>query len=186
MGHKGALRWTGPYIVHRQLHDTTYQLRELDGTVMRGSIAANRLKVFYYREEHQTIRTVQSAEYSLHAAASSSSSPHASTFLGTLNQDLIVTPPFPVSIKSGDHSLPYNRSLVHMPTVTPYAFTSHNLHNRHYPVIADLEPMDCNAVQYIRYTACSSVANTQIHESLLQDSNIRDLEAWALDALPLR
>ena len=58
MGNKGALRWTGPYIVHRQLHDTTYQLRELDGTVMRGSIAANRLKVFYYQEEHQIIRTV--------------------------------------------------------------------------------------------------------------------------------
>jgi len=26
MGNKGALRWTGPYIVHHQLHDTTYQL----------------------------------------------------------------------------------------------------------------------------------------------------------------
>ena len=34
MGHKGMLWWTGPYIVHHQLHDTTYQLRELDGTVM--------------------------------------------------------------------------------------------------------------------------------------------------------
>ncbi|KIJ94133.1 hypothetical protein K443DRAFT_66201, partial [Laccaria amethystina LaAM-08-1] len=55
MGHKGVLRWTGPYIVHKRLRDTTYQLRELDGTVMRGSIAANRLKIFYYREERQTI-----------------------------------------------------------------------------------------------------------------------------------
>ena len=26
MGNKGALQWTGPYIVHCQLHDTTYQL----------------------------------------------------------------------------------------------------------------------------------------------------------------
>jgi len=26
MGNKGALRWTGPYIVHRKLQDTTYQL----------------------------------------------------------------------------------------------------------------------------------------------------------------
>jgi len=34
MGNKGALHWTGPYIIHRQLRDTTYQLRELDGTVM--------------------------------------------------------------------------------------------------------------------------------------------------------
>jgi len=48
MGHKGVLRWMGPYIVHCQLHDTTYQLRELDGTVMRGSVAANRFKIFYY------------------------------------------------------------------------------------------------------------------------------------------
>jgi len=48
MGHKGALRWTGPYIVHHQSCDTTYQLRELDGTVMRGSVAANHLKIFYY------------------------------------------------------------------------------------------------------------------------------------------
>ena len=48
MGHKGALRWTGPYIVHRQSRDMTYQLRELDGMVMRGSVAANHLKIFYY------------------------------------------------------------------------------------------------------------------------------------------
>ena len=26
MGNKGALRWTGPYIIHRKLQDTTYQL----------------------------------------------------------------------------------------------------------------------------------------------------------------
>jgi len=79
MGHKGVLHWTGPYIVHKRLHDTTYQLRELDGTVMRGSIATNRLKIFYYCKEHQTNWTVPPAEYSLHVAAFSSSSAHAST-----------------------------------------------------------------------------------------------------------
>ena len=52
---KGALCWTGPYIVHHQLHDMTYQLSELDGTVMQGSVAANCLKVFYYHEDHQTV-----------------------------------------------------------------------------------------------------------------------------------
>jgi len=72
-----------------------------------------------------------------------------------------------------------------MPTVTPFAFTSHNLHNRCYPAISELDPMDCNTVQYTRYTASSSVANDHIHENLLEDSNIRDLEAWALAALPL-
>jgi len=34
MGNKGALWWIGPYIVHHQLCDMTYQLRELDSTVM--------------------------------------------------------------------------------------------------------------------------------------------------------
>ena len=34
MGNKGTLRWTGPYIVHHKVHDTTYQLQELDGTVI--------------------------------------------------------------------------------------------------------------------------------------------------------
>ena len=94
MGHKGALRWTGPFIVHRKLQDTTYQLRELDGTVMRGSVAANRLKIFYYREVHQTVRTVEPAEHALHVAATSSSSSHASIIIGTLNQPLLTTPSF--------------------------------------------------------------------------------------------
>ena len=146
MGNKGALRWTGPYIVHRQLRDTTYQLRELDGTVMRGSVAANRLKIFYYREEHQTIRSVKQAEFALHAATASSLSEHASAVIGTLNQDLLVTPPYPVSVKKGESSLPDNRQLVHFPTIIPYAFTSHNLHNRYHPTMSELEPNHLNPV----------------------------------------
>ena len=186
MGNKGALRWTGPYIVHRQLHDTTYQLRELDGTVMQGSVAANRLKVFYYREDHQTVRTVLPAEFSLYATASSLTSLHASTVIGTLNQDLIVTPPFPVSVKVGFAFPPENPSLAFFSPVTPFAYTSHSLHYRYHPTIAELDPMDHNAVQYIRYTASSSISNSPIHENLLGESNIRDLEAWALNDLPLR
>lgn len=153
---------------------------------MRGSVAANRLKIFYYRQEHQTVRTVNHTEYALHAAATSSSSPHASVIIGTLNQPLLTTPSFPVSVKLGQPVLPDNRSLIDIPTVTPFAFTSHNLHNRYHPIIADLEPMDYNAVQFIHYTASSSIANTHIHENLLGDSNIRELEAWALESLPLR
>ena len=186
MGNKGALRWTGPYIVHRKLRDTTYQLRELDGTVMRGSVAANRLKIFYYREEHQTVRTVNPTEYALHLAATSSSSSHASVIIGTLNQHSIATPTFPVSVKAGVPVLPDNRALVDIPSVSPFAFTSHSLHYRYHPTIAELEPFDYNAVQFVRYTASSRIANNHIHENLLEHSNIRDLEAWALDALPLR
>ena len=186
MGNKGALRWTGPYIVHRKVQNTTYQLRELDGTVMRGSVAANRLKIFYYREEHQTVRTVEPTEYALHVAATTSSSSQASVIIGTLNQPLLVTPPFPVSIKVGIAILPENRSLSYFSTFTPSAFTSQHLHYGYHPNIAELDPTDSNPVRYVRYTASSSVFQGHIHETLLEDSNIRDLESWALDALPLR
>ena len=152
---------------------------------MRGSIAANRLKVFYYREEHQTVRTVQSAEYALHVAANSSSSAHASTVIGTLNQDLLVIPPYLVSVRSSAVFFPENCSLVYIPSVTPFTFTSQSLRYCYHPTIAELDPMNYNTVQYIRYTASSNIANNDIHENLLKSSNIRDLEAWALDALPL-
>lgn len=55
-GHKFALRWSGPFVIHRWLKDTTYQLRELDGAVKRESVAASRIKIFYFREEYQTVR----------------------------------------------------------------------------------------------------------------------------------
>lgn len=48
-------------MIHKKLKDTTYQLRELDGTVKRESIAVSRLKVFYYREEVQTVQTAGQA-----------------------------------------------------------------------------------------------------------------------------
>lgn len=169
-----------------QLRDTTYQLQELDGTVMRGSVAANHLKVFYYCEEHQTICSIQHTEFALHAASVSSTSVHASTVIGTLNQDLLKTPPYLVSIKLGHSALPDNRSLVYLPTVIPSAFTSHNLHSRFYSTISELEPTDLNPVRYIRYTSSSSIFTGHIHEALLENSNIRDLETWALAALPFR
>jgi hypothetical protein len=186
MGNKGALRWTGPYIVHCKLRDTTYQLRELDGIVIRGAVAANRLKIFYYRKEHQTIRTVDHVEYTLHTAATSSSSSHASLIIGTLNQPLLVTPSFPVSVKAGVPIFPKNRSLSYFLTFTPSAFTSSNLHHCFHPTIEELNPTDCNPIRYVRYTVSSSIFQGHIHESLLENSNIQDLESWALDDLPLR
>jgi len=78
--------------------------------------------------------TVQHTEYSLHIVAPSSS-PHASMFIGTLNQDLLITPPFPVSIGAGDHSLPENRMLVYIPTVTLFAFMSNSLHYHYHPTM---------------------------------------------------
>ena len=185
MGHKGVLRFTGPYIVHCQLHDTTYQLRELDGTVMWGSVTANCSKVFYYREEHQMVHTVQCAKFALHTAMTSSSSTHAATVIGTLNQDLLITLPYLFSVKFGDISLADNRSLVYLSTITPSAYTLSNLHHRFYPTIAELDLNNNNPIRYICYTASSSVFLGHIHETLLKSSNICNLEAWVLDALPL-
>jgi hypothetical protein len=57
VGNKGALRWTGPFIIHEKVRDKTYKLRELDGTVKRELYFATRLKIFYYREHYQTVRS---------------------------------------------------------------------------------------------------------------------------------
>ena len=185
MGDKGALRWTGPYIVHRKLQDTTYQLRELDGIVMHRLVTANCLKIFYYRQEHQMIRTVERLEYALQAAATKSSSSLASVIIRTLNQFLLTTPSFPVCMKAGVPILPENCLLSYNPTFTPSAFTLSNLHHRFHPIIAKLNPMDCNPVRYVCYMASLSIFQGHIRESLLKTSNIQDLVSWALDALPL-
>jgi hypothetical protein len=57
-GNKDAPRWSGPFVVHQKLSDHTYRLREIDGTVKRGKIAKDRLKIFYFREENQTVKSV--------------------------------------------------------------------------------------------------------------------------------
>ena len=103
----------------------------------------------------------------------------------TLSQDLLVTPPFPVSVKVSMACIPENPSLACFPSVTPFAYTSHNVHYHYHPTFAELDLMDFNTIQYICYTASLSIANNSTHENLLGESNIRDLEAWALNALPL-
>jgi hypothetical protein len=49
-GAKYRDRWAGPFRVHRHLKSGSYQLLELDGTRMKGSVAANRVKKFYNRD----------------------------------------------------------------------------------------------------------------------------------------
>ncbi|KAI0040407.1 hypothetical protein FA95DRAFT_1454415, partial [Auriscalpium vulgare] len=56
-GNKDQWRWAGPFIIHEKRDNKSYVLRELDGTVIRGHVTAHRLKLFYYRAEHQTLRT---------------------------------------------------------------------------------------------------------------------------------
>src|SRR6202165_2412562 len=52
-GAKYRDRWAGPFRVHRRLKSGSYQLMELDGTRMKGSVAANRVKKFYSREQRE-------------------------------------------------------------------------------------------------------------------------------------
>ena len=66
-GNKGALRWSGPFIIHeRVVHEEIlkgYKIRELDGNVRRSTVPLDRVKIFYYRNEHQTIKTFSTEAY---------------------------------------------------------------------------------------------------------------------------
>ncbi len=55
-GNKGALRWAGPYVVHG-VSENTYMLRELDGSLLRSRVAGSRLRMFYFRDDLQTLRS---------------------------------------------------------------------------------------------------------------------------------
>ncbi|KZT00323.1 uncharacterized protein LAESUDRAFT_633658, partial [Laetiporus sulphureus 93-53] len=48
-GNKGVLHWSGPYVVHERYASGSYCLKELDGTVLKEAVTANRVKLFYYR-----------------------------------------------------------------------------------------------------------------------------------------
>jgi hypothetical protein len=66
-GNKGALRWSGPFIIHeRVVHEGAlkgYKIWELDGNVRRSTVPLDRVKIFYYRNEHQTIKTSSTEAY---------------------------------------------------------------------------------------------------------------------------
>ncbi|PIL28590.1 hypothetical protein GSI_08631 [Ganoderma sinense ZZ0214-1] len=54
-GNKGALRWAGPFVIDSRMPGSgSYRLRELDGTLLRAPAPADRLKIFYYRDELQS------------------------------------------------------------------------------------------------------------------------------------
>ncbi len=53
-GNKGALRWAGPYVVALRYPNGSYRLRELDGSLMKSSAPGSRLRLFYFRDTHQT------------------------------------------------------------------------------------------------------------------------------------
>jgi hypothetical protein len=73
-----------------------YTLRELDGTILKGSFTRNHVKLFYYRDDHQSIRSVAPAHYAVHSVAATSGT--ASSVLEALHPKIISTAKFPVSV----------------------------------------------------------------------------------------
>jgi len=47
---KSADRWAGPFKIAKRYISGSYQLQELDGTILKGSVPAGHLKPFYTRE----------------------------------------------------------------------------------------------------------------------------------------
>lgn len=56
-GNKGSLRWAGPYVVHQCYESGSYALRELDGTLLKESVAGSRIKIFHFRDRNQSMST---------------------------------------------------------------------------------------------------------------------------------
>ena len=54
-GNKGALHWSGPYIVVQRQPSGAYVLAELDRTVLSKPFAAHRLKLYHYRDMNKPI-----------------------------------------------------------------------------------------------------------------------------------
>ncbi len=56
-GNKSDWTYSGPYVIHAKRETGSFVLRELDGTILRGHVNAQRLRLFFYRPENQTLRT---------------------------------------------------------------------------------------------------------------------------------
>ncbi|KAJ7204969.1 hypothetical protein GGX14DRAFT_645516 [Mycena pura] len=69
-GLKEEMRWSGPYVVHAKHPNSVFTLRELSGVIIRGTVTVHRLKLFFYRPDRQTIRSVISPSTNALAALS--------------------------------------------------------------------------------------------------------------------
>ncbi|KAG5643111.1 hypothetical protein H0H81_010271, partial [Sphagnurus paluster] len=146
-----------------KLRDTTYRLRELDGTVRRESVAANRIKIFYYRREHQTVRSMSAKLYSVYVAAASSSFAHATSFLSGMNG--ITVPPFPMKVLKGS-AVPIEN--VDLDYRDPFSL---GYDENGYPGLS------------MRNPSISDVTTTEYRMRFL---NVAELVQWAREDVPLR
>ncbi|KAJ3964883.1 hypothetical protein EV361DRAFT_811528 [Lentinula raphanica] len=55
-GGKGLWTYSGPYIIHEKRERDSFVLKELSGAILPGHINIRRLRLFYYRPDHQTLR----------------------------------------------------------------------------------------------------------------------------------
>ncbi|KAE9385645.1 hypothetical protein BT96DRAFT_840426 [Gymnopus androsaceus JB14] len=56
-GNKTDWTYSGPFIIHSKRDNGSYVLRELDGSLLHGHVNAQRLRLFYFRPENQTLRS---------------------------------------------------------------------------------------------------------------------------------
>ncbi|KAJ6617800.1 hypothetical protein B0H10DRAFT_2218182 [Mycena sp. CBHHK59/15] len=56
-GDKEKWTYSGPYIIHQKRDRDSFVLRELSGAILKGHVNIRRLRLFYYRPDHQTLRT---------------------------------------------------------------------------------------------------------------------------------
>lgn len=55
-GGKGLWTYSGPYIIHEKREHDSFVLKELSGAILPGHVNIRRLRLFYYRPTHQTLR----------------------------------------------------------------------------------------------------------------------------------
>lgn len=56
-GNKTDWTYSGPYVIHSKRDTGSYVLRELDGAIIQGHVHAERLRLFYFRTDNQTLRS---------------------------------------------------------------------------------------------------------------------------------
>lgn len=69
IGNKHLKKWAGPFIIHSRHAGGAYYLMELDGSRKQGLVTRDRLKLFWFRSHHQSIRSVSQTAFQQHHLA---------------------------------------------------------------------------------------------------------------------
>lgn len=67
-GGKGLWTYSGPYIIHKKQDHDAFVLMELNGVILPGHVNIQRLRLFYYRPDNQTLKaTIPQPQQSIHS-----------------------------------------------------------------------------------------------------------------------